>query len=142
MNPKYIAVMNNKEKELLDNFTKKMVKNSPIEKPSKSFSKNVMNVINNLEAVKSTNVYEPLISKRTWFLIISSLIVSMVLLLKTTPIKMPNFISKIDTSGISSQFSFDMSMSFTASNVTLYGFLFLAIMAVIQFGYIKNYYSN
>lgn len=134
--------MNDKERDLLDNFTKKMVKDLPIEKPSNSFSKNVMNVINNLEAVKSTNVYEPLISKRTWFLIISSLIVSMVLLLKTTPIKMPNFISKIDTSGISSPFSFDMSMSFTASNVTLYGFLFLAIMAVIQFGYIKNYYSN
>jgi hypothetical protein len=142
LNQKYITVMNDKERDLLDSFTKKMVKDLPIEKPSNSFSKNVMNVINNLEAVKSTNVYEPLISKRTWFLIISSLIVSMVLLLKTTPIKMPNFISKIDTSGISSRFSFDISMSFTTSNVTLYGFFFLAIMAVIQFGYIKNYYSN
>jgi hypothetical protein len=134
--------MSDKERDLLDSFTKKMVKDLPTEKPSNSFSKNVMNVINNLEVEKSTNVYEPLISKRTWFLIISSLIVSMILLLKTTPIKTPNFISKIDTSGISNPFSFDVSMSFTASNVTLYGFLFLAIMAVIQFGYIRNYYNN
>ena len=134
--------MSNKERDLLDSFTKKMVKDLPIEKPSNSFSKNVMNVISNLEAVKSTYVYEPLISMRTWFLIISSLIVSMVLLLKTKPIKMPNFISEIDTSGISSLFSFDVSLSFTASNITLYGFLFLAIMAFIQFNYIRNYYNN
>tara|TARA_B100000795_G_C22714410_1_gene404900 strand:+ start:335 stop:745 length:411 start_codon:yes stop_codon:yes gene_type:complete len=134
--------MSNKERDLLDSFTKKMVKDLPIEKPSNSFSKNVMNVISNLEAVKSTYVYEPLISMRTWFLIISSLIVSMVLLLKTKPIKMPNFISEIDTSGISSLFSFDVSLSFTASNITLYGFFFLAIMAFIQFNYIRNYYNN
>jgi len=134
--------MKNKEKDLLDSFTKKMVKDLPIEKPSNIFSKKVMNVISNLETVKSTFVYEPLISKRTWFLIISSLIVSMVLLLKTKPIKMPNFISKIDTSGISIPFSFDVSLSFTASNITLYGFLFLAIMAFIQFNYIRNYNNN
>ena len=134
--------MNNKEKELLDNFAKKMMQNSPIEKPSKSFSSNVMNAINALEVEKKSSVYQPLISKRVWFLIVGSLISSMVLLLKTKPIEMPNFLSKIDISGISNPFYFDYSLNFSVSNVTLYCFLFLAIMAVIQFNYIRNYYNN
>jgi hypothetical protein len=134
--------MSNKERDLLGDFAKKMVKELPVEKPSISFSNNVMNAINNLEIQKSTNVYEPLISKRTWLLIVASLVASMFLLLKTTPIKTPNFLSKINTIGISNPFSFDVSMSFTASNITIYAFVFLAIMAVIQFGYIRNYYSN
>lgn len=135
--------MNDKEKELLDDFTKKMVKDLPIEKPSKNFSSNVMDAINNLEVETIKSSYEPLISKRAWFIIIASLIASMILLLKTTPIKTPEFMSKIDLSGIiSNPLSFDMSISFSASNVTIYGFVFLAIMAVIQFGFIKNYYNN
>lgn len=134
--------MDNKEKELLENFTKKMVKETSLEKPSKSFSKNIMDVIVELQPQKEISAYQPLISKKGWFLIISSLAASIILLLKTTPIEKPEFLSKIDTSAISNALSFDMSLSFTASNVTVYGFVFLAIMASIQFGYIKNYYNN
>lgn len=134
--------MNNKEKELLENFTKKMVKGTSLEKPSKNFSKSVMNAINKLESQKEISAYQPLISKKGWFLIVSSLVASIILLLKTTPIERPEFLSKIDTSAISNALSFDMSFSFTASNVTVYGFVFLAIMAIIQFGYIRNYYNN
>ncbi len=134
--------MNNKEKELLENFTKKLVKETSLEKPSMSFSKNVMNAINKLETEKEISVYQPLISKKVWLIIIGSLLGSMILLLKTAPIKMPTFLSKIDTSGISNPISFDMSLNFTASNVTVYGFVFLAIMAIVQFGYIRNYYNN
>lgn len=133
--------MNDKEKKILDSFTKKLVKEQPIERPSSAFLNNVMNAINAIET-KESKVWKPLISTKTWLLIVASIIGSMFLLLKTTPIETPKFLSKIDTSKLISTFSIDYSLSFTTSNTVIYGVLFFAIMMTIQIVYLKNYHNK
>ena len=66
--------MNNKDNHLLDDFINKMIKETPIEKPSIDFSSNVMDAINTLEVKKLTNTFEPLISKKVWLLILAGII--------------------------------------------------------------------
>lgn len=133
--------MNDKESKKLDDFTKKMVKELPVEKPSVNFSKNVMEVINALET-KEQKVYEPLISKKGWFMIAASFVGFILLLIKMKPVEMPTFLSSIDTSSISSALSFDYSISFSTSSITMYAFALLAFMVAIQLKYISNYYSK
>ncbi|MCF6279070.1 MAG: hypothetical protein L3J14_01855 [Flavobacteriaceae bacterium] len=133
--------MNDKERDLLDDFTNKLVKELPSEQPSSALLNNVMNAVNNIK-VKENEVWKPLISTKGWFLIIVSIISSMFMLLKTEPIKSPEFVSKIDASKLSNLFSFDYSLNFTTSNTVIYGFLFFAIMMTIQIVYLKNYHNK
>jgi len=133
--------MNDKGRDLLDDFTKKLVKELPSEQPSSAFLNNVMNAVNAIE-VKESKVCKPLISMKVWFLIVVSIVVSMFLLLKTEPIKRPEFLPEVDTSKLFSIFSTDYSLTFTTSNTVIYGFLFFAIMMTIQIVYLKNHHNK
>ena len=139
---KYTAIMSGKQMDRLDTLTRKMVKEIPQENPSINFSKNVMDTIYALKAEVELKKSQPLISKKTWLLIISVLIVATVFLVKKTPLVGNDYLSKIDISSYANKFSFDMNLGFSVSNITVYGFIFLAIMVSIQIGYIKNYYNS
>ena len=134
--------MNDKEKKSLGIFIKKMVKEAPVEKPSLDFSANVMDAINALEAKKTRQVYEPLISKKIWFLIVAGIIALTVYLFKTGVHLNEGYLSKVDLSKITNAISFDSSYSFNISNTALYGFIFLAIMIPIQIAYLKRYHDK
>lgn len=134
--------MNDKDNHLLDSFTKKMVKETPIEKPSVDFSSNVMDAINALEVKKATSKFEPLISKKVWLLISASIIASTVFLFKSGVHLNEGYLSKIDLSRLTNALSFETSYNLNVSNTALYGFIFLAIMIPIQIGYLKNYHSK
>ena len=134
--------MNDKEKNLLNDFTRKMVKETPIEKPSIDFSRNVMNAINILEVKKAKRVFEPLISKKVWLLISVGIIALAVFILKTGVNMNEGYLSKIDLSGFTNAISFETSYNFNISSTALYGFIFLAIMIPIQIGYLKNYHDK
>ncbi len=60
--------MEAKEDKILDQFTNTMVKSAGLEKPSLDFTAQIMEQVGALEASKAI-VYEPLISKRAWFVI-------------------------------------------------------------------------
>ena len=90
--------MNDKDNHLLDSFTKKMVKEAPIEKPSIDFSMNVMDAINAIEIKKSTSKFEPLISKKVWLLISAAIIASTLFLFKSGVHLNEGYLSKIDLS--------------------------------------------
>lgn len=134
--------MNNKDNHLLDDFINKMIKETPIEKPSIDFSSNVMDAINTLEVKKLTNTFEPLISKKVWLLILAGIISLVIFLLKTGVNMNEGYLSKIDLSRLTSAISLESSYNFTISNTALYGFIFLAIMIPIQIGYLKNYHNR
>jgi hypothetical protein len=134
--------MNDKDNNLLDNFTKKMVKETPVEKPSIDFSSNVMNAINALEVKKATNTFEPLISKKVWMLIVACIIALTVFLLKTGVNMNEGYLSNIDFSRFANTISFETSYNLNISNTALYGFIFLAIMIPIQIGFLKKYHNR
>ena len=136
---KYIEIMSDKQTDRLDALTSKMVKESPQEKPSINFSKNVMDAIYAVETERELKKNKPLISRKVWGLLISIIGLSTFYLFEKIGISQSSFFSKID---LSSYISLDMNLGFTVSNITIYGFIFLAIMVSIQIGYIKNYYNR
>ena len=139
---KYIAIMSDKQMDRLDALASKMVKESPQETPSINFSKNVMDAIYAIETGKELKKSQPLISKNVWALCIGILVAATFYLLKNTELSDNGLLSKIDLSRFSEAVSIDMNLGFTVSNITIYGFIFLAIMVSIQIGYIKNYYNS
>ena len=139
---KYIAIMSDKQTDRLDALTSKMVKDTPQETPSINFSKNVMDAIYAIETGKELKKSQPLISKNVWALCIGILVAATFYLLKNTELSDNGLLSKIDLSRFSEAVSIDMNLGFTVSNITIYGFIFLAIMVSIQIGYIKNYYNS
>ena len=139
---KFTVIMNKEPKDNLDLFTKKMVKELPEEKPSLDFSKNVMDAIYAVEQAKELKRSQPLISKRTWLLFVGVIIAATVYLLKNTTFAENSLLSRIDFGTYTNGLSFDYSLGFTTSNVTIYAFVFLAIMISVQIGYIKNYYAR
>ncbi|MFK5878977.1 MAG: hypothetical protein QM478_05715 [Flavobacteriaceae bacterium] len=134
--------MSDKQTDRLDTFTSKMVKEAPQEKPSVNFSKNVMDAIYTIETEKELKKIEPLISKKVWFFFTAIIIAATLFLIKSTPIVSNGYLSNINLSKYTNSLSLDMNLGFTVSNITVYGFIFLAIMVSIQIGYIKNYYNR
>ena len=134
--------MSDKQTDRLDALTSKMVKETSQETPSINFSKNVMDAIYAIETEKELKKNQPLISKKVWALCIGILVAATFYLLKNTEFSNNGVLSKIDLSRFTNTFSIDMNLGFTVSNVTIYGFIFLAIMVSIQIGYIKNYYNS
>ena len=139
---KYIAIMSDKQTDRLDAFTSKMVKESPQETPSINFSKNVMDAIYAIETEKELKKNQPLISKKIWFLFVAIIIAATLFLIESTPLTSSNYLSNINLSKYTNSLSLDMNLGFTVSNITIYGFIFLAIMVSVQIGYIKNYYNS
>ena len=139
---KYIAIMSDKQTDRLDALTSKMVKETPQETPSINFSKNVMDAIYEVETERELKKNEPLISKKMWALFVGVLVAATFYLIKSTPLVSNNYLSNIDLSKYTNSISLDMNLGFTVSNITVYGFIFLAIMVSIQIGYIKNYYDR
>ncbi|MBV1888420.1 MAG: hypothetical protein KUG51_03945 [Urechidicola sp.] len=139
---KFTVIMNKEPKDKLDVFTKKMVQNLPEEKPSVNFSKNVMDAIYALETAKELKKSQPLISNKVWFLFVMTILAATLYLVTNTSFADNSLLSKIDLSKYTNTLSLDMNLGFTVSNITIYGFIFLAIMVSIQIGYIKNYYNS
>ncbi|PHR74095.1 MAG: hypothetical protein COA67_01655 [Lutibacter sp.] len=130
--------MNDKDNHLLDDFINKMIKETPIEKPSADFSGNVMDAINTLELKKAKRAFEPLISKKVWLLISAGIITLTIFLLNTGVNMNEGYLSNIDLSKFTNAISFETSYNLNVSNTAMYGFIFLAIMIPIQIGYLKN----
>lgn len=139
---KYIAIMSDKQMDRLDALTSKMVKETPQETPSINFSKNVMDTIYALETEKELKKNQPLISKKIWFLFVAIIIAATLFLIESTPIVSNGYLSNFNLSKYTNSLSLDMDFGFTVSNITVYGFIFLAIMVSVQIGYIKNYYNR
>ena len=137
---KFTVIMNKEPKDKLDLFTKKMVKEVPAEKPSIDFSKNVMDAIYAVEAERELKKNQPLISKRVWALFIGVIVAASVYLFATVGIE-NSLLSSLNLRQYTPTISYEIP-TMSVSNVTIYGFVFLAVMISIQIGYIKNYYTK
>ncbi|AOW21854.1 hypothetical protein [Urechidicola croceus] len=130
--------MSKKSTDKLDVFTRKIVKELPEEKVSLSFSKNVMASINALE-VNETKVYKPLISKKVWFVIISSFIGLIIYGWKLIPEDQEGYLSEMSNINIGDILNYSpFDLNFKVSNITVYSFVFLALMISIQIIYFKH----
>lgn len=129
----------NKNKKI-DAFFKKQFQDIPLESPSKDFTSNIMDMIQQ-EEVSTTAAYKPLISKKVWILVAAAFTAVF-------------FIPFQKTEGsLLSEVSFDLSflqnISFSnvfdgisVSSTVFYGFLFFGIMLLIQVLFLKDHFNK
>jgi hypothetical protein len=124
----------------VDAFLKRQIQELPLETPSKNFTSNIMNVLND-EKVYTTIQYKPLISKKIWFVAAAAIIAIFLIpfqkreggLLEKVSIDL-SFADKISFSGLLE--------GLTVSNTAFYGLLFFAIMVFIQVVYLKGQFDK
>jgi hypothetical protein len=100
-----------------------------------------MDVISNLELAKSTVIYKPLISKKGWFLLATSIVAVLFVSVKgveskwlTFPELNFSFLEKISVPSL-----FD---GFSVSNTVLYTACLFAVLISIQLFYLKGYFEK
>ncbi len=131
----------NKHIEEIDAFAKKYVKEIPQESPSLSFTANLMQSISQLESVKSTTRYQPLISKKAWFIVLSAVIAILFIPLNsskeglfTLPEFNLSFLEKFRYSGVIENLSI--------SNTTFAITVVFGILVTIQIIYLKGFFEK
>ena len=136
----------NKHINELDAFAKKHIKSIEKEKPSMDFTASVMQTILKAQSVTKFT-YEPLISKKVWFLILTAVISLFFIPLERSN-RSQELWDKVDLSVDFSlfetaQFSgFLDSLNFSLSSSSTYAMLLCAMMLGVQVVVLKNYFSN
>ncbi len=129
----------NKNKQL-DAFLKKQIQDIPLESPSKDFTSNIMDVLQEKESVVTT-IYKPLISKKVWIFVAAAIAAIF-------------FIPFQDSEeGLLSKVSFDFSFleklnlsgildGVNVSSTSLYVAFFFTTMIFIQVVFLKNHFNK
>lgn len=130
----------NKKNIELDTFAKKYIQEIKEESPSKDFTTSLMSAIV-LENSKSVTVSKALISKKTWFVILS-IVLAVVLIpfksqeksLFTMPELDFSFFNKIQIPNVLENFSI--------SNTVLYAIFLFGLMLIAQVLFLKNHLNK
>lgn len=131
----------NKHIEEIHAFAKKYVKEIPKETPSVDFTVNLMKSITQIETVRKTIVYKPLISKKGWFVVVLA-IISVFLIpfnsSKEQTFTLPklnfSFLDKLGFSGVLEGLS--------VSSTTFIIALIFGLLMSIQIVYLKGYFEK
>lgn len=116
--------MNNYDKNI-ENFTHKLIKEAGLDSPSPLLLDNVMN---NIALNRSTvNIYKPLISLKTWYLILALILFSTTIVL-TLPIKSTSYLSNWNFNINFSVTDFIPSISLSTSIIYVVGFIILFLI--------------
>jgi hypothetical protein len=131
----------NKHIEEVHAFAKKYVKEIPKETPSVDFTANLMKSITQLETVRKTIVYKPLISKKGWFVVVLGIIAVFFIPFNsskeqafTLPKLNFSFLEKLSFSGVFENLS--------VSNTTFIIALIFGLLMSIQIVYLKEYFEK
>lgn len=131
----------NKHIEELDAFAKKYIKEIPSEAPSVNFTANLMQKITELETVKTTITYKPLISKKVWFLLVAAVLAIIFIPLSSSDesiISLPemnlSFMEKLNFSGLFENVSISSNLMYLAI-----GF---SALIFVQIFYLKGHFEK
>ena len=121
----------------LNEFIKKIVKESPTESPSFDFTETVMSRITKLNESKVT-VYRPLISKLIWvFVVILFLSLLIYALLFGNETESLGWFDTLNYGFIADSFS-----GLEISKTTLYGITFFTVMLCLQIPLLKQHFDK
>lgn len=126
----------------LDDLAKKVMKEAPIESPSFNFTDAVMLQVEALNKNQAT-VYKPLISKKTWVLIlVSFLSIIIYIMFFGTQTETSGWLSKIDFSALSNNKLSYTLPSFKTSKIVIYAVVLFGIMFTIQIPFLKHHFNK
>ena len=112
-------------------FTKKIVKEAGLSKPSFDFTQRVMAVVSAQKATQ--NIYQPLISKRTWAIVAATAIICLFFIL-LIPIENESFFSALK---LHERLQFSLPQLELSKTLT-YAIGFMALF-LLQIPFLKNY---
>jgi hypothetical protein len=131
----------NKHIEEIDAFAKKYVKEIKKETPSLDFTTNLMKSISQLESVKSTTMYRPLISKKAWFVVVAAIIA--IVLIPFSSAKEEIFtLPKFNFSFLEKLSFSEAFQSINVSNTTFIIALMFGLLLSIQIVYLKGFFEK
>lgn len=132
--------MEENKNQQIDAFLKKQLQEIPLESPSKNFTSNIMDVLQEKESSIAT-LYKPLISKKVWIFVAAAIVAVFFIPFQKTEDSLLNkvsldfsFLEKINLSGI-----FD---GISISSTSAYVAFFFTIMIFIQVVFLKNHFNK
>lgn len=133
--------MDNKTDKYLDDLSKKVIENAPLEKPSFDFTSAVMSKISELNASPIT--YRPLISKKGWFMVLLFVValVSLIWYYRGSS-DSSSLINHIDFSILSNNQWFESLSNMSVSKTLVYAVAFFGLMLGIQITFLKNHFNK
>jgi len=133
--------MKENDNKYLDDFTKKIIKKTSLERPSIHFTSTIMSQVSALNENKVTT-YKPLISKKVWTLIALSFTVLCAYLILGTETQQESWMSTLNFNALSSSKFTNALSCFTLANTLMYAILFFGLMFCIQIPFLKNYFDK
>ncbi len=132
--------MEENKNQQIDAFLKKQLQEIPLESPSKNFTSNIMDVLQEKESSIAT-LNKPLISKKVWIFVAAAIVAVFFIPFQKTEDSLLNkvsldfsFLEKINLSGI-----FD---GISISSTSAYVAFFFTIMIFIQVVFLKNHFNK
>jgi len=122
----------------LDKLAKKVMQTPSLEKPSLDFTANIMAKVD-VMATNSITVYKPLISKRSWLLILILVIGSLSYSIFGSGLETLGWFDNIDYSMISNNKVTQAISSVTFSKTLIYAVGFCGLLFFIQIPIMKHY---
>ena len=122
----------------LDKLAKKVVKSSTLESPSLDFTANVMAEIE-ASSISEITVYKPLISKRSWFILMIIIGGGLIYSFTGSNIESTGLLEKMDFSIISDNMVTEALAGFTISKIFAYAIGFFGLVFFVQIPMMKHY---
>lgn len=133
--------MSDKLDKRIDQLVGKVMKESTLETPSFDFTSKVMQHVVATSKSKAT-VYEPLISKRVWFVIFTCVLVLVVFVTLNGNTQNNDLFSSINANIISKLKFSNPLLGFTLPSTTMYAIVMLLVMLFVQLPILKNYFDK
>ena len=125
----------------VEKLVDKMMKSSALESPSVDFTSQILSKIETLQQSKTT-VYQPLISKKIWVLIISGCMALVVYAFFSTSSESSSWLSTVDYSKLPNFNISERLSTITFSKTMMYAIVLLSLMVFVQIPLLKNYYDK
>lgn len=125
----------------IEKLVDKVMDKASLEKPSTHFTATVMSEV---LAISKTNVtsYQPLISKRVWFMILIGIIALVVYIISMSKPETSGWLQSINLSFLSDNILSRTLSEISYSKTTIYAVLTLASMFCVQILLLKNYFDK
>ncbi len=133
--------MNENADKYLDELTKKVIKETPLEQPSFNFTASVMSQVAELSS-NTVTTYKPLISKKGW-IIISIVFLSLILfMLFGIQKESTSWFDSLDFSVLSHNKVTNLLSGFSMPKTLTYAIAFFGLMLCVQIPILKNHFNQ
>tara|TARA_R110001583_G_scaffold4351_2_gene25208 strand:- start:45790 stop:46197 length:408 start_codon:yes stop_codon:yes gene_type:complete len=125
----------------IEEFTKYIMKEVDVEKPSTDFLMNVMDAVKSESKASLSIVYKPLIPKSVWVLIVILFAALSVFVLTGSTVNY-YLLSQIDIPIVDKVLAFDLFKNIHFSKIFTLSFIVFFAFVIVQLFFIKNYFNK